>query len=103
MREVRAQPKNRLQMISRTDEEFPTPIIKTHPLPRKAHCSDFKHYSLCLIWIPRFSCLEEKVPVLLQAKKNLGLSRAARPHLATGAMPWSIAVTVAAAGIGSDT
>lgn len=41
--------------------------------------------------------------VLLQAKKNLGLSRAARPHLATGAMPWSIAVTVAAAGIGSDT
>lgn len=88
-------------MKSRTDEEFPTPMIKTHPLPRKAHCSDFKHYSLCLIWIPRFPCYDEKVPVLLQAKKNLGLSGAARPRLATGAMPRSVEIMVAAVGISS--
>lgn len=78
---------------------IPYPHDKNPPTAEES--SDFKHYSLCLIWIPQFSCYDEKVPVLLQAKKNLGLSGAARPRLATGAMPWSIAVMVAAAGIGS--
>lgn len=86
-------------MKSRTEEEFPIPIIKTHPLLWKAHCSAFKHYGLSLVWIPWFYCYNEKVPVLLQAKKILGLSGADRPCLATRSMPWSRAVMVAAAEI----
>lgn len=99
--EVGTQDRNCSQTKPRTDEEFPTPTIKAHPLLRKARCSDFKHCSLCLIWIPWFSCCDEEVPVLLQTKKNSGLSRAARPCGATEAVPWSPAVTAAAAAVGS--
>lgn len=99
--EVRTQNRDLLANEIKDRRGIPYPMIKTHPLWRKAHCSDFKRYSLCLIWIPRFSCYDENVPILFQAKKNWGLSGAARPRLATGAMPQSRAAMVAAVDMGS--